>query len=183
MRLNIGSGGDTREGWINLNLVPLPGVDIVHDLEKLPLPFADDTFDEILAQDILEHVEYVPLMKELHRILKSEGKLNIRVPHYTSRNNFTDPTHKKLFSLSTFDYFTEESGIWRHHRSEFYFTVTFKKLRNKRIIFDCSSSVFLRPNRIVEWLVNRTYRSQLVYEMTGLCYLFPAGAVELTLIK
>src|SRR4051812_1511318 len=69
-KLNIGCGTDTKEGWVNLDAAGLPGVDVVHDIEKLPLPFADDSFDEILAQDVLEHVEYVPVLQDLRRILK-----------------------------------------------------------------------------------------------------------------
>ena len=117
-KLNLGSGSDTKDGWVNLNIVALPGIDVVHDIEKLPLPFEKDTFDEIVAQDILEHVDYVPVLKDLHRILADGGKLHIRVPHYTSRNNYTDPTHKKRFSVSTFDYFAKGTYIWEKHRNE-----------------------------------------------------------------
>lgn len=43
-------------------------------------------------------------MKELYRILKINGVVEIRVPHFTSKNNFIDPTHKKLFSFQLFDF-------------------------------------------------------------------------------
>ncbi|HCD53350.1 MAG TPA: hypothetical protein DEQ34_12945, partial [Balneolaceae bacterium] len=96
-KLNLGCGNDIREGWVNLDIAPLPGVDVVHNLEELPLPFEDEEFDHIRAQDILEHLEYIPLLKEIHRILKPGGTISIRVPHFTSRYNFNDPTHKKMF--------------------------------------------------------------------------------------
>jgi ubiquinone/menaquinone biosynthesis C-methylase UbiE len=77
----------------------------------VPLPFKNEEFNEILCQDILEHTDYVPILRELHRILKPGGKLIIRVPHFTSRNNFIDPTHKKLFSINTFDFFVKDSSL------------------------------------------------------------------------
>ena len=35
-RLNVGCGRSALEGWINLDFMPLPGVDIVADLECNP---------------------------------------------------------------------------------------------------------------------------------------------------
>ena len=47
MKLNIGCGKKILNGYINLDVVKLPGVDIVHDLNKYPWPFKDNYFDEI----------------------------------------------------------------------------------------------------------------------------------------
>ena len=106
-KLNLGCGTDIRKGWINLDIAKIPGVDIVYDINKLPIPFKNEVFDYILCNDVLEHVEYVPLMKELHRILKEYGIIEIKVPHFSSRNNFVDPTHKKFFSFQTFEFFVK----------------------------------------------------------------------------
>jgi predicted SAM-dependent methyltransferase len=46
-KLNLGCGKDIRKGWTNLDCVNLPGVDIVHNINYLPLPFNDNEFDEI----------------------------------------------------------------------------------------------------------------------------------------
>ena len=104
-KLNLGCGENIKEGWVNLDSAALPGVDVTHDIEKIPFPFKDGEFDEILCRDVLEHVEYIPTLRELHRILKPGGVLRIQVPHFTSRNNFVDPTHRRMFSISTFDFF------------------------------------------------------------------------------
>ena len=98
IKLNVGCGNDIREGWINLDIIKKEGIDIVHDLNKVPLPFEDDTFNYILCRNVLEHVNYVALMNDLHRILKQGGLLRIRVPHFTSKSNYADPTHINLFS-------------------------------------------------------------------------------------
>ena len=106
MKLNVGAGTEILQGYINLDIVNLVGTDIVADVNK-KLPFKDNYFDEILASDIIEHVDNVPkVIKELHRILKTGGKLKIKVPHYNSPNAYCDPTHKNLFASQSFSYFT-----------------------------------------------------------------------------
>jgi predicted SAM-dependent methyltransferase len=92
-KLNLGCGTDIKEGWVNLDSAEIAGVDVVHNILNIPLPFNDGQFNLIVANDILEHVDYIPLMKELHRILKDGGILHIRVPHFTRVKNFKDPTH------------------------------------------------------------------------------------------
>ena len=182
-KLNLWCGSDVRVGYINLDKFPQAGVDMVYDLEKLPLPFEDNGLDEIICRDILEHVEYIPLLKDLHRVLAPGGKLHVRVPHYTSRNNYVDPTHKKRFSISTFDYFAEGTYIWRKRRGEFFFDFAFSHLENRRINFDKSSSLFFRYRRLIEWFVNRSPRRQELYEMSGLSWRFPAADITITLVK
>ena len=182
-KLNLGCGSHSREGWVNLDIAAQPGIDVVHDIENLPLPFPDNHFDEILAQDILEHVEYIPVLKDLHRILAPGGRLHLRVPHYTSRNNFTDPTHKKQFSVSTFDYFAKGTYIWEKKQGEFYFDFVFDRIEYLKLNFDKTSARIFRWRKLMEWWVNSSPRRRLKYEMTGRCYLIPASDIEIILVK
>ena len=102
-KLNIGCGRNVKKGYINLDVVRLPGVDVVHDLEKFPYPFDDNTFDLIEASQVLEHVDNLRgVMKELARILKPGGKLKIDVPHFSSNTAYMDPTHKRFFCILHF---------------------------------------------------------------------------------
>ena len=179
-RLNLGCGTDRKEGWVNLDSADIPGVDVVHDIEKLPLPFPDNSFDEILCQDILEHVEYIPVLKDLHRILAPGGALHIRVPHFTAKNNFIDPTHKKLFSVNTFDYFIQNSRSFE--RRSYYFDFSFSSLRNRTLTFERSSRIFFL-NRFVAPFVNKSTRRQELYESTWLSRIFPAQNIIVTFSK
>jgi len=106
-KLNLGSGKDKREGFVNLDVVKMDGVDVVWDLNEYPYPFKDGEFDYIEARDILEHLDdLVSVMEELHRILKKGGELFIRVPDgRIPEAVWDDPTHKRGFTHRTFDYF------------------------------------------------------------------------------
>ena len=176
-KLNVGCGRDIRPGWTNLDAADLPGVDIVRDVEALPLPFEDRVFDMVLCQDIFEHIEYIPVFRDLHRILKKGGRMVIRVPHFTSRRNFIDPTHRKMFSIRTFDAFVENSRSERNY----YFDFQFRKMVYSRIIFEKHYYFY---NYAVELLVNGNRKlKETVFESTFLSRLFPADYLVFTLIK
>lgn len=177
-RLNLGCGRDIILGWVNLDSKALPGVDVVHDLEFLPLPFATESFDEILCQDVLEHLDYVPVLEEIHRILRPGGTLTVRVPHFTSKNAYTDPTHRKFFAARTFYFFTKESLKGR----DYYFRFSFDRVLFVRLTFEQSSPIFFF-NRMVEPLVNMSRYSQYLYESTFLSRLFPAENIVVSLRK
>jgi len=179
-KLNVGCGTDIKPGWINLDSAKIKGVDVVHDIEKLPLPFFSEEFDEILCQDVLEHVEYIAVLRDLHRTLKKGGKLSIRVPHFTSKNNFIGLTHKKLFSVDTFDFFLINSPL--HKQRLYYFDFAFAQIVSRRITFEKSSRLFFY-NRFIERLVNMRPRVQSFYESTGFARAFPAENIILELVK
>lgn len=184
-KLNLGCGTDIKVGWINLDSAVLPGVDVVHDIAKLPLPFADGMFDEILCHDILEHLDYIPVLRDLHRIMKKGGMLTIRVPHFTSKNNFIDPTHVRQFSVNTFDFFAKDTPTQNKRIAReraYYFDFAFQRVTSRHIAFEHGSRIFWF-NRCAEWVFNLTPRAQEIYESTLLSRIFPAENIEIALIK
>jgi len=84
MKLNLGSHSkQVGEGWTNVDALILPNVDIVHDLTEYPYPFDEDSVDEILMVEVLEHIswrETINVLRECRRILKPGGKMHIQVP-------------------------------------------------------------------------------------------------------
>ena len=83
LKLNLGSHNKRIEGFTNVDVLDLPNVDIRHDLTEFPYPFEDNSVDEILMEEFLEHIPFrysVGVLKECHRILKEGGKLSIQVP-------------------------------------------------------------------------------------------------------
>lgn len=54
---------------------------LYHCGDAYNLPFADNTFDHIICSEVLEHLEHDQLaIKEMTRVLKDTGSLNISVP-------------------------------------------------------------------------------------------------------
>lgn len=107
MLLNLGSGTQKIQGFVNLDIDSELNPDIIHDVEK-PLPFESYTFDGGLCSHLLEHVRNLPqLQKEIWRITKPAGVWEIRVPFYLSPDAWGDPTHIRAFSHESFT-----SGFW-----------------------------------------------------------------------
>jgi len=109
MKINLGTGTDIKEGYVNHDFVKLEGIDVIHNLDVYPWPWRDNTFDEVFCSHVLEHVDDLPsAMKEIKRICIPGATIKIRVPHFSSGVSWRDPTHKRLFSYFTWDYFTDE---------------------------------------------------------------------------
>ena len=115
-RLNVGCGRNILAGWINLDVKPLPGVDVVADLElcaSVPLPIEDDSVDEFLLSHVIEHVrDSLGVMQELYRIAKANAKVTIRVPYGGSDDAWEDPTHVRAYFADSFGYFSQPY-YWR----------------------------------------------------------------------
>lgn len=113
MKLHIGCGNDYKKGYVNLDGSKEVKPDVVWNLEKTPLPFKKEQFEEVLANHVMEHItNFIPLIHELHRITKKNGKIIIRTPFYSSWGQFNDPTHVRFFSPWTFTYFNK--GNYSH---------------------------------------------------------------------
>lgn len=161
-KLNLGCGQDIKKGYVNMDYVKQPGVDIAHDLEKFPWPIKPNTFDEVYCSHVLEHFSDLQrALKEIERILKPKGRIIIRVPHFSCGVSYRDPTHKKLFSYFTFDYFTDE--CW-------YVQPKFRIVRRK-LNFTRQNFTFL--NKIFNPLINI---NPAIYERF-LCWIIPCAEV------
>jgi SAM-dependent methyltransferase len=82
--------------------------DVLHDLNVLPLPFDDNTFNEIHAVDILEHTGqqgdwrfFFAQFTEFWRILKPGGYFVGACPKWDSPWAWSDPGHSRIFSFHT----------------------------------------------------------------------------------
>jgi SAM-dependent methyltransferase len=123
--LHIGSGKNVLKGAQTIDILDLPGVDTVHDLDRFPWPYSENSFDLIYAHSVFEHLaDTLKAMEEMSRILKPYGRVIITVPHFRSTDAFADPTHKHFFTSKSMDYFIEGSGL---HDYE-YTKVKYKKI-------------------------------------------------------
>jgi SAM-dependent methyltransferase len=126
VELLLGSGSnrdrriviEDREDWRQLvtldhNADHKP--DVVHDLEQLPYPFGDDTFDEIHAYEVLEHLgrqgdfrSFFAQFSELWRILKPGGFLAATCPSYRSMWAWGDPSHTRVLTSGTLVFLSQK---------------------------------------------------------------------------
>ena len=104
MKLNLGSGSKILKGYVNVDKFQYYNPDVVHDLEKFPYPFEDNSVDEILLSHVLEHIGQNPdvfnnIVKELYRICKNNSIIDIRVPHPRHDDFISDPTHVRPITI------------------------------------------------------------------------------------
>ncbi len=114
MRLNLGCGcyADQAPDVVNLDSTDYPGVQVVHDLDVYPWPFADQEFTEVRGVQLFEHViDPIAFMRECWRVLQPGGLLLLIVPHWQSENSHTDPTHRRHCTERTFDYWCEGTPL------------------------------------------------------------------------
>lgn len=147
-KLNLGAGELIERGdeWLNLDLLDLPGIDIVHNLVFLPYPFEGEQFEYVQALDVLEHLpSYTPdwkpmivaFIEEMHRILKPGGTLYIQTPGYNAEFLYIDITHVRGFHPESMDFFDPDKpfGQTTGFYSKAKFRVSVEQLENKNLRF------------------------------------------------
>jgi len=111
--LDLGSGSRRRAGHIiNLEIEPMPNVDVVGDGHKLP--FKDEAFDAVILEAVLEHVrEPEIVVSEVYRVLRPRGRVYAGVPfiqgYHASPEDYRRYTVQGLETLFS-DFQKIESG-------------------------------------------------------------------------
>lgn len=88
MRLNLGCGRDHKTGYVNVDFNQ--PCDLLFDLSNFPWPWSNESCDEILMLDFLEHFSYrktEDILHECWRILKENGSLIVQVPDFEHCSN------------------------------------------------------------------------------------------------
>ncbi len=119
--LNMGSGKDWREDCFNVDVNDYWEPDAVIDFSK-PLGFGrsietrrfgamqleEGMFDEIISNDVLEHIpSLTAAMTSCLRLLKTGGLFRIQVPYDLSYGAWQDPTHLRAFNERSWLYYTD----------------------------------------------------------------------------
>lgn len=127
--LNIGCGPKKLAGAVNVDIRPWTQPDVLHDLDVRPWPFEDGTFREVIIHDVLEHLkDPVATIVEVHRVCQPGAVVRVTVPHFSSANAFSDPTHRGFFSTASFDFLAGVRGGLLPPSVRF-------RVRTRRIIF------------------------------------------------
>ena len=141
-KLNLGCGGDTKKGFLNVDIVKYPGVNKIMNIDKFPWSLESNSFDYVLCSHILEYVkDFRKTIVEIHRICNNGALIEIFAPYFMSTKYFGEPDHKIPFSYRTFDNYTSPRRVtfynkWRlKSRTDYGEGFLFKTI-DKKYIFD-----------------------------------------------
>ncbi len=112
--LNLGAGNHIWKGAVNHDLRKHRAeIDVAHDLNDVPWPWGDDSFDQIGASSVFEHliIDLVTALDECWRILRPAGTLRVKVPYWNHDNAYADPTHRWQYSLRAFNVFDPRTKL------------------------------------------------------------------------
>jgi len=163
-RLILGSAGKPCSDATTVDIDPEHHPDVLHDLRVAPWPFEDNSFNEIIAHHVIEHLDsLIKPFQELHRVCRKDGVIYIEVPHHTAWYA-RDPEHRIFFSYFSFDGYIAGNDTW----------VTGKK-------FECLKREITFHKFFRIFFLHRLFnRFPLAYERF-FCYLFPAENIKIWL--
>jgi SAM-dependent methyltransferase len=165
--LDVGCGIKKYPGAIGVDRNPHTNADVIADLDHIPFPFRDNSFREVRAIHVIEHVENViSLMEEFHRILQPGGRAFIVTPHYTDFSSFCDPTHRWHLNSFSLRYFSEDHGGFGYYSG-----ARFREISTHVRL------LALWRYLGYEFLVNKSRRFRRFWEYY-LCYQFRGKVIE-----
>jgi predicted SAM-dependent methyltransferase len=113
-RLSL-DGSTQWEDLTTLDYNPDHRPDVVWDLMEFPLPFEDNTFDEIHAYEVLEHTGmqgdykfFFAQFSELWRVLKPDGHILATCPSRHSAWAWGDPSHTRVLQREHLIFLSQE---------------------------------------------------------------------------
>lgn len=167
--LDVGCGHVKAPGAIGVDSNPdATAADLLCDLNR-PLPFADNSFDEVRAVHVVEHLQDVlKAVSEFHRVTRPGGTLYLVTPHYSDFASWCDPRHRWHLNSFSFRYFDRVQGE-RH-----WYTRAELHERRLRIGFP-----WLWRLLGLAWLVNHAAWFRRFWEMY-LCFLVRGKQMEFT---
>lgn len=111
MKLHLGSGFNTFDGFLNVDYDERCNPDVIQDLEKKPWQFDTNSVDEIIAHHLLEHLGdpgFFNFMQELYRVCKPNALVKIVVPHHRHDVFLNDPTHRRPITIEGLRLFSKK---------------------------------------------------------------------------
>ncbi len=122
------NGKKDWECLTTLDMEPSHVPDVLHDLDELPYPFADNEFDEIHAYEVLEHCGrqgdwrfFFAQWMDFYRLLKPGGFFVGTVPLPDSIWAWGDPSHTRVIPLVQLQFLSQSfyDGVGKTTMSDF----------------------------------------------------------------
>jgi len=178
--LDLGCGRRPRPGFYGVDWIEMPGVDVVANLNEPLTEFPDNSVASIFTHHTLEHVvEFLPLLKEMHRIVVPNGSIEVVAPHFSNPYGYSDPTHVRFFGLYSFYYFADTEDQPRRKVPAFYISERFV-VDAVKVTLMPTMLLFKPARRLVSKLFNSSIGMLDWYERSW-CRRFPADSIKYTL--
>ena len=167
--LHLGCGRKKVPGALGVDIVGAEGVDLIWDLNRIPWPLPDDTFEIVYMIDVLEHIDNVIVtMEQVHRVCRDGAAVTIQSPFASSDFLWTDPTHKRGFTSRSFKFFDE--GFCAQH-----FEYSKARFQVIEVAYLCGSRKWF--DRVILRFANR---HKYLYEKRFM-YVFPVENIRFRL--
>ncbi|UCD07885.1 MAG: class I SAM-dependent methyltransferase [Candidatus Aenigmatarchaeota archaeon] len=171
--IDIGCGKRKYSNSIGLDKIKIGDVDIICDVDNYGLPFKKNTIDFVYTRHFLEHVQnFEFVVKEIHRVVKPDGKIDVIVPHFSNSLAYSDFTHKRYFGYYTFDYFSPMNYQGGRKVPEYYTDFKFKIIRKK---------LMFTHYPIIKNVFNKIFNSSEIFSKiyeSYLTFMFPCYEIE-----
>jgi len=168
--LDIGCGKDKKKGAIGIDKVKTEETNIVLDIEDSSLPFDDGSVDKAYMDGVLEHLTSLHILEEIHRVLKPDKSLIIKLPPL--EGFWEDPTHQRPYTFDSLRYLLDS------HKFNYYFDFSFRKLKIRSFKLSYSSPFKELGGRVLNKL---KWLGLMFHE--NVFSLFPNCSVEIELVK
>jgi hypothetical protein len=100
------------------------------ELEEMPWPIHTGSVEVLLATDVFEHLklDVQTWLDECWRVIRSGGRLIMRLPAYDNPYSWRDPTHQRVFHPESFLYWCPHAKgtVWRDF-GQYYFGPEYQK--------------------------------------------------------
>jgi SAM-dependent methyltransferase len=125
-RVELGCGANKRAGFFGIDIAPGDNVDLVLDIERHPLPFADNSIEHLYSSHTFEHLAAagspIQTLREIMRVVRHRGLVEIWTPHGRSddallfgHDVFYTETHWKHICFEYDDFYLGAGTPGRFH--------------------------------------------------------------------
>lgn len=178
IKLNIGGGSTKREGYFNIDIVELPEVDIVANLNEPLSLLPDNSVERVYTCHVLEHVSnLLGLMEELHRVCAADAELEIIVPHFSNPLYYSDPTHVRPWGIYTIAYFMDKEDQVGRKVPSYYSKARFRLL-SRKIVFARTNLLDRLFVPLLRGILNRWFGALEIYERRW-SWIYPAWELQM----
>ena len=182
--IELGCGSSKKEiSAIGIDVLDYECVDIVGDALEVLASFPEQSVHQVYCSHFLEHVADIEgFLRELERIVKPSGDLDLVVPHFSNPYYYSDYTHRSFFGLYTFSYLT--SNVFFRRKVPTYSRANKFELIDVQLRFRSERPFYTRYliKLMLGKLINSTNYLKEFYE-ENLCYLLPCYEIEYNLRK